>query len=1148
MLLDHEIAEVRSVEHLNREVLSPSGDYVRVTHVCKTIPLPVWRIATEDFELKCSSKHLVISLAFGPTEVDQLKVGQFIFTEKGYQRITEIEDLEETRALYDLRVDSEDHLYITDGIASHNSTGLCGAELFKFNIIPNYRNIYITPLQEQLKTIADKMMDMQRGSAYPPRYYLGKGYRNNMYYKESPRGGSIKLIHILTDPSKIRGNAAQSVTIDECVRVNTNITLDNLKLKAVEDLEPGDKITCFDPAGVLKVDRVRKAVPKGKRHTWTVRLRDGRELTCTSNEKIRTTRGWVYLSQLLTPAEAQRCDRAVAIEALIHRSRGDDSGVHARRYVGRLETYGRSVSQGSDDSRMGARALQQPQSQSIGTLLNDAAEVGREQGLREVELSVSHCDVPSIRVLTLRHAPPHGGEGCPAKNRHPRVGGATDAKSAGLLVYGRRDTTDEMRTFHDPQLQRGGVPTSGGSPGRDGLRGGICEADKEEQPHLSSRSHTYGGDAEISIRHPDIRPPIDDLQVGASSELPCLQLLSRGIRNRQDGESFSEHDPRMLHKGHLPSSDATGSSSAPRRAATSQATAHQSESQRKTGSDESRGAAEKRPGSEGGAGQGPFQRNSPSVEEAKEGGRDQREAHANSHVQLLQREVRELGHAQDGQKKPIHLVPGRGMHESAEAGSSTTCEGRGATEISRESYGDLVPVEIESITYAGVQEVWDVETENHHTLFAGGFAVHNCQDFDPEHLPEIEQVQRSFPHSRTTMFAGTSKDLDTCLEAQYRFGSMAEWHIPCTCKDKFHSLADADIIEGMLTVDGMRCPNNFSHRLNPLHGFFVHMQESKLRLNMPSFHLPQVIVPEYSRGPGYMQIYKDFKRYNFTKFLQEVWGIAVASGKTEISERDLKACCTDFTFEQTQERFFSKKQRYVYVISGVDWGGSDWEPAYRSKLSYTVHTIWGMKGDGTMDLLYAHRYEAMNYQEIAGTIVEKHNEFEGFAMGTDNGGGAYYNAYMRDCGRIPTNRIIHFQYTDTQLVLDRIKHPEAHIMSLHRTDSISALYADLKGGKITWPRWDEVCGFALDFLNTRRNITETPAGRTILRFIKHGAKADDFMMSTNYAVMMKRIINREPFIPNQQIMDEIRTMFGIAIPNQVQSGLDDLMGGGYVSG
>jgi hypothetical protein len=462
--------------------------------------------------------------------------------------------------------------------------------------------------------------------------------------------------------------------------------------------------------------------------------------------------------------------------------------------------------------------------------------------------------------------------------------------------------------------------------------------------------------------------------------------------------------------------------------------------------------------------------------------------------------------------------------------------------------GDLEVDEIVSIEYAGMQEVFDIETEKHHTFFADGFAVHNCQDFDPDHLPEIEQVQKAFATTKSLVFAGTSKDLDTCLEAQYQLGSRGVWNIPCTCKDKWHALDDVELIPKMMSVDGLRCPHNASRLLNPMAGTFVHESSRLLEMNRVSFHLPQIIVPEYARGPAFNQIWIDFKRYPYKKFLQEVMGIAVDAGMAELTETDLKKCCGDKTFAQLQDDYFKKRTRYVKLFSGCDWGGSDWNPAAKTKQSYTVHTIYGMLGDGRMVLLYAKRYAGMHYQEIIGEIVQEHNRFSCYAIGTDNGGGQYYNAQLRDCGRIRSDRIINFQYTDTKMFLERIAHPDANLMSLHRSDSISALIDDIKNQRILFPVWDDCSGFVTDFLNVRRNITETASGRTILRFIRHGSKADDFMQSTNYASMMKRIVNRESTIPNRQILQELGQLLGTVAATQGSSATLLNHMGGYISG
>lgn len=643
MLSDADIAEERSVMHLGIKVKSPDG-WSQVTHICKTRPMPVWRVETRDNVLECAGQHLVHLIIRPDSErggfvhVSDLRVGDLLETESGWSEVTSVQFTGRVEELYDIRVDNESHWYYTNGILSHNSTGIGVSELFKFHIIKNYKALYLAPMKDHVKTFADRLMEIQRASVFPPDVILGKGLRNNLYYKESPAGGSLRLMHILTDPTKVRGQSARTVLIDE------------------------------------------------------------------------------------------------------------------------------------------------------------------------------------------------------------------------------------------------------------------------------------------------------------------------------------------------------------------------------------------------------------------------------------------------------------------------------------------------------------------------------AQDFDSEFLPEIEQVQKSFQETKYTLFAGTSKTIDTCLESQYQYGSGGVWHIPCGCKDGWHSLHDVELIPKMMSVDGLRCPYN-NTLLNPALGEFVHERPELLNLRRASFHLPQIIVPEYASGKQFQGIWTDYKRYPFKKFLQEIMGIATEDGVSELTMNDLQRCCEERTIDQIQADYLSGKDRYLWVFSGCDWGGSDWQPATRSKLSYTVHSMYGVKPDGRAHLLYAKRYADMNYQEIAGDIVENHLKYKAFGIGSDNGGGQYYNAYLRDCGRIPSDKFLVFHYTDTKNVLSRIDRSDMHVFSLHRTDSISALISDIKNLKIVFPRWDSAQGFLTDFLNMRRNINETNTGRSVMRYIKHGSKADDFMQSTNYALMLKRVVLRENIIPNQQILDEINALFGVAVPIETRKAQSILAAlGGHISG
>lgn len=404
--------------------------------------------------------------------------------------------------------------------------------------------------------------------------------------------------------------------------------------------------------------------------------------------------------------------------------------------------------------------------------------------------------------------------------------------------------------------------------------------------------------------------------------------------------------------------------------------------------------------------------------------------------------------------------------------------------------------------------------------------IDESQDMDAGFLPEIMQVLKA-SKSPQVLFAGTSKDIDTCLEGQFQAGSRGIWHVRGGKPGLWWSLNDPEVVDRIITVDGLRCPVT-QRLLNPMDGEFIHEDIRRLHSGFPSFHLPQVIVPEYTSGLKWLEIWKDFLKFDRPKFLQEVMGIPVASGNREICEDDLKKMCDpDTTFEKIQAELASGKRNYKYIISGCDWGGSDYNPATATKQSYTVHAMLGVDHMGDFHLLHCHRYAGMMYQDIAADIVHNHNRLNGFAIACDNGVGHYYNAYLRDCGKIRSDRLILFQYNDVNNFMAPIANPLFNLYSLNRTDSISALFSDVKAPRmrLICPRWDESSPYISDFLNSVRSITETKSGRSIMRYVRHGSKADDAMMAINFAASLARVLLREPLIPSEQLIDEIsRTM------------------------
>lgn len=103
-----------------RKILTPNG-YVEILEVHKTIPYRKFRIELENgMILECAYNHVIIKEDL--TEVyAKDSLNSMVLTENGASRVINVVDLEIEEHMYDISIDSEDELYYSNGILSHNS-------------------------------------------------------------------------------------------------------------------------------------------------------------------------------------------------------------------------------------------------------------------------------------------------------------------------------------------------------------------------------------------------------------------------------------------------------------------------------------------------------------------------------------------------------------------------------------------------------------------------------------------------------------------------------------------------------------------------------------------------------------------------------------------------------------------------------------------------------------------------------------------------------------------------------------------------------------------------------------------------------------------------------------------------------------------
>ena len=433
---------------------------------------------------------------------------------------------------------------------------------------------------------------------------------------------------------------------------------------------------------------------------------------------------------------------------------------------------------------------------------------------------------------------------------------------------------------------------------------------------------------------------------------------------------------------------------------------------------------------------------------------------------------------------------------------------------------------VKSIEYAGVHEVWDITTTPHHTFFADGIGVHNCQSLDPEH---VEDILYTLTDSQmpTKVFAGTALSIDTLLEAKWQESSMGMWHVRAMDGKNWLNMYDKDVLYKVCSnPQGPTCPYT-GKLLKVTDGCFVHAYEDRYRDGRIGLHIPQCIIPDLAYNPiKWGAIYDKVKNTDFKKVLQECFGIAIAEGSREITSQDLQRMCViPDTPEQLKQK--CKEGFYRVVISGCDWGGSDYNPSTKTKTSYTVHCIIGLAPDNHIDILHYKRYSGMMYNEIAAHIIEDHNAYHGTALASDFGVGLAYNMELRKY--IPVDRHFIIGYVGPKAAAVSVP-KDAHLdnqLSVNRTEALTNVFRDAKciaPQKICCRNWTEMKPFLEDWLNMFRVPTEDNTGRSTFKYIRAATKADDALHAFTFAYVLMKIFMGESLIHDPQLEQKIQAI------------------------
>lgn len=395
------------------------------------------------------------------------------------------------------------------------------------------------------------------------------------------------------------------------------------------------------------------------------------------------------------------------------------------------------------------------------------------------------------------------------------------------------------------------------------------------------------------------------------------------------------------------------------------------------------------------------------------------------------------------------------------------------------------------------------------------------QDFDDTLEPVIKQTQAR-SDLRSVTYSGTSKTTDSALETKWLGSARGLWRMTCPhCHfDNYPTIAHG--VMDMIQPQGLCC-KKCGKLLNVREGCWDFEAPELLRTGQWGFHVPQVIIPANTENKNiWVDIYRSSKTMEKKPFFEEFLGEATEEGSKELTIKDLQRICVLGSINNVQkEALDPKSRRYRYFIGGVDWGGSDYNPATKTKESYTVHSIIGVLPDGTMDLVYARMYAGMNYDDISQNIAKVHHQFKCFAIGGDFGGSAVYVNELKKL--VDPLKVVSFKYAGPNTAYVSIPPSSlnfGNLYNLNRTESLTSLIFDIKDCKIRCPSWEFSNTYLQHCLHLVRVPSEAATGANTFLYQKSGNKPDDFMHSLNFAMTLAKLIIGQPLFedPAKQAM------------------------------
>lgn len=260
---------IKTLDLKGYEVLTDTG-YKSISHIHQTQTYDHWNLELENgMKLVGADNHKVFYKNMNEVFIKDLKVGDYVLTEEGPQKVIKVKKEVFKSTMLDVTVDDENHRFYSNGILSHNTTTV--SIFFAWYLCFNYEKTAF--ILSNKKATTDEIVDKTKQVMSRLPFFMKPG-AHNITQSTMNLDNGCKLLSQATSKNAAIGYTVHLMYLDEFAHIQPNIVnsfYDNV-YPTLSSSKVSRIIITSTPNGINKFYEIYTQAEEGKNEFYPFRV------------------------------------------------------------------------------------------------------------------------------------------------------------------------------------------------------------------------------------------------------------------------------------------------------------------------------------------------------------------------------------------------------------------------------------------------------------------------------------------------------------------------------------------------------------------------------------------------------------------------------------------------------------------------------------------------------------------------------------------------------------------------------------------------------------------------------------------------------------------------------------------------------------